>query len=355
MSSRVIIPAYAHTVQQQLLPAFPDYWHHQVRFGVQALTIKPFVSLASNARVTIANPDTASTNMDRLVANAGLARELGKVISNLGIITSKSILACDHSTMNGLLAFMGAVQTGKGRAIPCVLETLYSQVLPAGDDTSKRNQKLRLDRKEAGIHLYDQALACLEQLALDLGFWPRLVFDRGFGGIRFIQGLAAHGAIFYIRLKANRLVELGGEGIKVGELPASDTRVVLGGLNLRVIRSDEPDDDGEPWFILTSDMTKSRRKIIRIYYHRFEIEETFKDLKHVLNLKLMKLTKPLSLKILLWFASLRFILGYMASYKDPRYGTPRHPKKKISWVRRLTEEFLREVYAPMGDLITGEL
>jgi hypothetical protein len=354
MSSKVIIHSYARTVRQLLSP-IPEYWHHQVKFGLQALTIKPFVSLASNARATIANPDTASTNMDRLVANAGLASELGKVITKLGVITPKSILACDHSTMNGLLSFMGAVQTGKGRAIPCVLETLYSQVLPAGDDTSKRNQKLRSDRKEAGIHLYDQALACLEQLALDVGFWPRLVFDRGFGGIRFIQGLAAHEAIFYIRLKAGRLVELGGDEYKTLELPANDTRITLGGLNLRVIRSDEPDDDGEPWFILTSDMAKSRRKIIRIYYHRFEIEETFKDLKHVLNLKLMRLTKPLSLKILLWFASLRFILAYLASYRDPRYGKPRNPKKRISWFRRISETLTREAYEPLGNMITGEL
>lgn len=355
MSSKVIIPAYAHIIQHQLIPSLPEYWHHQVRFGVQALTIKPFVSLASNARATIANPDTASTNMDRLVANAGLAHELGKVVAGLGIVTPRSILACDHSDMNGLLTFMGAVQTGKGRAIPCVLTTLYSQHLPAGDEASKRKQTLRLARKEAGIHLYDQALACLEQLALDLGFWPGLVFDRGFGGISFIRGLAAHGAIFYIRLKAGRLVELGGEEMSAGALPTSDEGIVLGGLNLRVIRSDEPDDDGEPWFILTSDMKKSRKKIIRIYYHRFEIEETFKDLKHVLNLKLMRLTKPLTLKILLWFASLRFILGYLASYRDPRYGKPRHPKKRISWFRRMSEALTREAYGPLGDLITGGL
>jgi hypothetical protein len=355
MSSRVIIPAYAHTVQEKLIPALPEYWHHQVRFGVQALTIKPFVSLASNARATIANPDTASTNMDRLVANTGLAHDLSKIVAGLGIITPRSILACDHSDMNGLLAFMGAVQTKKGRAIPCALETLYSQFLPAGDQASKRKQKLRQARKEANIHLYDQALTCLEQLALDLGFWPRLVFDRGFGGISFIRGLVAHDAVFYIRLKAGRLVELSGEEYEVGKLPANDTRIVLGELSLRVIRSDEPDDDGEPWLILASDFTKSRRKIIHIYYHRFEIEETFKDLKHVLNLKLLKLTKPLSLKILLWFASLRFILAYLGSYRDPRYGKNRHPKKRISWFRRISEELTREAYASLGDLITGGL
>jgi hypothetical protein len=354
MSSNVIIPAYAYTIQQQLIPAVAEHWRHQVRFGLQALTIKPFVSLASNARATIAHPDTASTNMDRLVANAGLARQLSAVVAGLGIITPRSILACDHSDMNGLLTFMGAIQTKKGRAIPCMLETLYSQFLP-GAEASKRKQKLRQARKEANIHLYDQALACLEQLALDLGFWPRLVFDRGFGGISFIRGLMEHGATFYIRLKAARFVELGAKQYKVSELPANDARITLGGLSLRVIRSDRPDDTGEPWLILTSDLAKSRKKIIRIYYHRFEIEETFKDLKHILGLKLTRLVKPLSLKILLWFASLRFILGYLASHRDPRYGKPCHPKKRISWFRRLSEALAREAYGPVCDLITGGL
>jgi hypothetical protein len=102
-------------------------------------------------------------------------------------------------------------------------------------------------------------------------------------------------------------------------------------------------------------MQKSRNKIIRIYYHRFEIEETFKDLKHVLDLQLMKLTKPLTLKILLWFTCLRFILEYLASYRDPRYGSPRHPKKKISWPRRQAEALVRAAYGPLGELITGKL
>ena len=171
--------------------------------------------------------------------------------------------------------------------------------------------------------------------------------------IRFIRGLAWHEATFYIRLKASRLVELGSEEFKAGELPADDMKITLGDLSLRVIRSDKPDDDGEPWLILTSDMTKSRNKIIRIYYHRVKIEETFKDLKHVLSLQLMKLTKPLTLKMVLWFTCLRFILEYLASYRDPRYGSPRHPKKKISWPRRQAEALVRAAYGPLGELIKG--
>jgi transcriptional regulator with XRE-family HTH domain len=353
MSSRFTISSYARTVQERFIPALPDYWVHQFRFGVAALTLKPFVSLASNARSTIEHPDMASTNMDRLVGNGGLATKLSEIVAGLGIITARSILACDHSTMNGLMTFMGAIQTRRGRAIPCVLETLYSQVLPASDTTSKRNQKLRQARKAAGIHLYDQAMVCLEELAERLGFWPRLAFDRGFGGISFIRKLVGHKAIFYIRLKASRFVEIGGEQFKVSELDAHDTVITLDGMRLRVIRSDQPDEDGEPWYILTSDMTTSRKKVIRIYYHRFEIEETFKDLKHILDLAKMRLTKPLSLKILLWFAALRFILEYLASHKDPRYGAPRNPKKRVSWFRRVSEALIREAYQPLADLITG--
>jgi hypothetical protein len=355
MSSRVTIPSYARIIQETFIPALPEYWAHLFKFGVQALTLKPFVSLASNARQTIAHPDTASTIMDRLVSNEGLATALGRTIANLGLVTPKSVLACDHSTFNGLCAFVGAIQTRKGRAIPCVVETLYAQQLPAGPDAPKRKQRLRQARKASGIQIYDQAVTTLEALANLLGFWPRLVFDRGFDGWPLIQRLADHDALFYIRLKADRLVELDGEELKVADLPAHDARVTLKGLALRVIRSEKPDEDGEPWYILTSDLTKGRAKIIRLYYHRFEIEETFRDLKDVLGLKRTRLNQPLSLKVLLWFASLRFILGYLTSHCDPRYGRPRHPKKKLSWMRRLTEEFLREVYGPVGDMITGRL
>jgi hypothetical protein len=123
MSSQFSIPSYARIVRQQILPNITDYWHHPVRFGMQALTVKPFVSLASNARSTIAHPDTASSPIDRRVKNAGLAHELRRVVAGLGIITPRSILAGDHATMNGLLTFMGAIQTKKGRAIPWVAET----------------------------------------------------------------------------------------------------------------------------------------------------------------------------------------------------------------------------------------
>src|SRR5580704_11690999 len=115
MPSSKIIPVCARIVQNQIQPDIPARWRSQYRFGIQALTFRPFVSLASNARQTVAHPDTASTKMDRLVSNAGLTSALGAAACNLGFVTTRSLVNCDHSQFGGLLAFVGAVQTGKGR------------------------------------------------------------------------------------------------------------------------------------------------------------------------------------------------------------------------------------------------
>jgi len=36
---------------------------------------------------------------------------------------------------------------------------------------------------------------------------------------------------------------------------------------------------------MANDLTSSRNKIVRVYYHRFEIEETFRDIKTVVGLR----------------------------------------------------------------------
>ncbi len=271
MPSPKIISSCAQIVQSNLLPNIPSKWRHQFEFGIQAFT---------------------------LTRNNGLAEGISAAVCDLGLIKPASIVACNHSDFNGLSAFVGAVQTKKGRAVPCLIDTTYSLGLPAHDQPSKRKQALRQARKEPGETLYEHAAVALEAFAVHLGFWPRLVFDRGFGGKDFVRTLVRHQATFYVRLKAGRLVELGAQRRRVSELSAVDERIQLAGMSLRIIRSTKT-KQGEPWYILTSDIASSRNKIIQIYYHRFEIEETFKDLKHVLELHQTKLLKPLSLKVLL--------------------------------------------------------
>ena len=353
MPSPKIIPSCSRIVQQQLLPQIPPRWRHQFKFGVQALTLKPFASLASNARQTVTHPDTASTKMDRLTCNEGLADALAGAVCGLGYVQPSSIVACDHSDFNGLSAFVGAVQTRRGRAIPCLVATTHSPRLPAHDRAPRRKQAMRRARLGAGIKLYAQVETALLSWAKELGFWPRLVFDRGFGGVHLVRMLTEHEATFYVRLKAGRRVWLGDTQMAVRSLAANDATIRLGELDLRVVRSDDP-KTGEPWYILTSDRVSTREQIIRIYYHRFEIEETFKDIKHVLELEAVRFMKPLSLKVVLWFASLSLILSFLVGWWT-QIRKPRHPKKQLSHYKKFFEALMREAYGPPTDIITRGL
>jgi len=75
--------------------------------------------------------------------------------------------------------------------------------------------------------------------------------------------LNVEGATFYIRLKAENYVECDGQRTKIEAVPQKDALI-----------------------------TSSRMKIVRIYYHRFEIEETFKDTKHLFEYRGYSSTDP---------------------------------------------------------------
>lgn len=171
-----------------------------------------------------------------------------------------------------------------------------------------------------------------------LGFWPKLVFDRGFGNESLVTHLVAEGATFYVRLKGGRFVHLGGERIATKALEQKDATVTLFGMTLRVIRSPKHRRAKEPWYILTNDEHSSRSKIVKIYYHRFEIEETFRDMKHIFELKRTRLNKPLSLKLLLWFVSLGIALLYKVTKPTRQDVQQWHPKKQTSWLRQAYEQ-----------------
>jgi IS4 transposase len=82
---------------------------------------------------------------------------------------------------------------------------------------------------------------------------------------------------------------------------------------------------------------------VKIYYYRFEIEETFRDMKTILGLRRTKLMKPNSLAVLLWFVMLGILLLYIAALGSfgirelrRRLASP-HSKKQLSWYRVLME------------------
>ncbi|PID31334.1 hypothetical protein CR983_01590 [Candidatus Saccharibacteria bacterium] len=311
MSSSNIVRDIRILTQTTLLPVVPKRWSCQFRFGLSAFSLRPFQSAGSNARSVVANPNTAATKADRLLANVRLAEHLACVGDTLGCVKQSSFVNIDHSDMHGLTALVGAVQTRKGRAIPCMVETTYALQIPASSNRP-RVQQLRQAMKQSRRtqSFTGHTIDALQTMADRLGFWPRLVFDRGFGNESIATHLAAEGCTFYIRMKAGRFVELDGQKTAVKQLVSNDATVRLFGLRLRIIRSSKSRRAPEPWYILTNDLSSSRTKIVEVYYHRFEIEETFRDIKHIFEYKRTRLTKPNSLKVLLWFVSIGIALLY---------------------------------------------
>ncbi len=347
MPSTDIVRDSRYLIQTKLLPSVPTKWWPQLTFGLEAFTLRPFQSAGSNARSVVANANTAASKTLRLLANEKLAAQLGVVLDQLGLVRPSSYVNIDHSDFDGLTALVGAIQTRNGRAIPCMVETTYALHLPA---TGSRNSTPRWDglRQDMLFARQQQSFTghtidALQDFADRLGFWPKLVFDRGFGNESIVTHLASEGATFYIRVKAGRYVEFNGQRIELKELGQRDNTIQLFGLTLRVIRTPKSRRHPEPWYILTNDLTSSRTKITRIYYHRFEIEETFKDMKHIFELKRTKLNQPNSLKVLLWFVSLGIALLYLATKPTMHQEHYRHPKKRRSWIR-IAQEQLQQAY-----------
>lgn len=346
MSPLAIVRGSRTLMQNTFLGAVPRKWRPQLAFGLRAYSLTTYQSAASNARRIVANPHTAARKSERLLANVRLGNTLGAVFDTLHLVKPNSYVNCDHSDMHGLTAFVGAVQTRNGRAIPCLVETTYSDRLSAKGDAPPRRKRLRTARtKEREYRSFTgHYIDALQDFHDRLGFWPKLVFDRGFGNESLVTHLAAEDATFYIRLKAGRYVELDGKKREVKQLQENDATVRLFGMTLRVIRSPRGRRAKEPWYILTNDFGSSRDRIVRIYYHRFEIEESFKDLKHLFEFDHARFTKPNSLKILLWLIFLGIAVLYIIVKPPQATGSSIHPKKHVSWLRAAYEQ-LQQGYA----------
>jgi len=353
MSPTDIVNGVRTLTQNKLMPAVPKKWLSQFSFGLQAYGLRAFQSATGNARMVAANAHTAATKADRLLANNRLAGQFGGIFDTLGLVRPNSLVNVDHSDMHGLLALVGALQTRKGRAIPCMVEATYASTIPAGGSSKStpRWQRLRAAMTESRRtqSFTGHTIDSLQDMADRLGFWPKLVFDRGFGNGSLITHLAAEGCTFYVRLKAGRFVDFDGQRAENKQLNKKDATVELFGLTLRIIRSPKSRRAKEPWYILTNDFRSSHTKIVRIYYHRFEIEETFRDMKHIFELKRTRLQKPNSLKVILWLVSLGIAMLYLVT-KPTKHIAHYHPKKQTSWLRQAYEQ-LQQAY---GLLLWGE-
>lgn len=241
--------------------------------------------MRANARLSQFSWHTAKTKACRLAANAKIPKIFPRILMHLKIMNPGDIIAVDFSDFgNGILALMFARQTRKRRAIPLYFETY-------------------IPRKDFQNSFIIQAI---KDFAAIVGFKPYLVFDRGFACPSLIRFLEENGFKFIIRVRKIKQFSLigGKEKFRAKDAAGNDLLTEAYSCNLRLVISDPDGKNNEPWYLVTNDFTNSREAIIDNYYHRFEIEEFFKDANRFLGLEFFNFKKQLTLEIILWFVIL---------------------------------------------------
>lgn len=306
--------------------------HQQMfSFGLQALTLTPYESLGSNARLVVKNLSTASSKIYRLTTNKTVVKDFWKLVTLSGLVQKTSLVNVDFSTFCGFQALCFGVQTGEGRAIPVWNACITYPIKFVGSQN---------------IFVLEQ----LKAFGTRLGFYPRFVFDRGFWIPCVIKFLLKHKIIFYLRIKQGQSLTVWEKGRKqqariIGK-NTKDGNISLFGYKIRLVVSPPPPKQNNPkkkqntqrWYIITNDTDTSREGILGIYATRFEIEETFKDHKHIQKLKVLHIRKIETFTILLWFASLAQWIAWWMNGERPWTKKKTHPKKKRSFFRIFWEE-----------------
>lgn len=279
----------------------------------------------------IENTNTASSKVYRLVSNQKILDNFPKLLKMSSLVNSGSLVNVDFSTFCGFETLSFGVQTNEGRAIPIWANCITYPILEPGSQN---------------IFVIDE----IKRLGQVLGFYPRFVFDRGFWIPNMLKFFLKEEVIFYLRIKKSKLLESGGK-IKSAKTLGSrnkDNQVKLYGQNLRLsVSPPPPKKQGfllkERWYILTNDFKSQREEVLTIYKHRFEIEETFKDLKHICKLKKFLIKKKLTFKILLMFETLAFWIAFWCRKFTQLTLIQINPKKKRSYFKIWWEIVQREL------------
>lgn len=306
-------------LQGKVLPNISKRHQRLFSFGFEALTIRPFVSLNGNSRITVANRSTAQSKIYRLVRQQKMLSYFPQFVTKLGLVTKKDMVNVDFSTFGGFQVLTFAKQTQLGRAIPLYFATITYPIEQTGSQTIFIKETIK------------------EFVSL-LGFAPHLVFDRGFESPYLVPFLVQEEIPFIMRFKKDKHVLYQMKEIPMRNLPWFEKDCVVEvyeNTSLRVVVSEKLseriDSEGkeESWYLITNDYKASTEQIVAKYYFRFEIEETFKDLKHINNLaSFYRIRKEQTFKILLWFCMLAIWLSFLIS------GTRDYLVKRIQGKRR---------------------
>lgn len=265
------------------------------------------------------------------MSNQKILDNFPKLLVTSSLVNPSSLVNVDFSTFCGFETLSFGVQTNSGRSLPIWANCLTYPIKEIGSQN---------------IFVINE----IKKLAEVLGFYPRFVFDRGFWIPNMIKFFLKENIIFYLRIKKGQGFEWKQgkkiKALKIGKL-TKDTTITLLGHQLRLIVSPPPQlkkgQEPERWYILTSDLTSTRPQILDIYKHRFEIEETFKDLKHVVKLKKFFIKKKLTFNILLMLVSLSFWIAFWCRKLIQLALIKINPKKQRSYFKIWWEMIQREL------------
>lgn len=281
-------------ILKQKLEFFNTTLHHIPKqltilyhFGFWALTEQRITSIRGNARQLVQNPHTAKTKAWRLLKNRRWKAVIPALLKHLQLVTERSIVCLDFSDFHRWQVLTFAIQTRSGRAVPVYFEIIKYPI-------TENSQNIFIVR-------------AVERFVTFVGCRPKLVMDRGFACPYIIQQLAQRRHLFIVRIKACKQLTKAEKQLlfKARYTSLNDQRVwAYEGRRLRLIVSDKKEGSKERWYLITNDFTSTRDQLMADYYHRFEIEEFFKDAKWLLGLEWVRLFKLNSITTLLWFVAL---------------------------------------------------
>lgn len=290
-------------------------------FGCTCFVFKNIKSFRANARLLDLNWHTAKSKAYRLAGNRRLLDWFPSLMTTLHRVGAGDSIAIDFSDFHGFQVLMFAKQTGRGRAIPVYFEILAYPIQKDSQNTF--------------------IIRAIKHFVEHIDFRPPLVFDRGFACPSIIQFLAKTKHPFIIRIKAKKMVEGKAGKFFVKDATEHDFRCLAYGKRLRIVVSDIP-VQGEPWYLVTNDFDSSRKKIIDAYYHRFEIEEFFRDAKRLLGMETIRCKRVQSLSMLLWFLMLGLWFLWNLEEKETELTLRNH--MRLSRVRSVFEMLQREIF-----------
>lgn len=318
---------------QNTLPSVPKKLRHLYRFGFFSLTFQHILSLRANARLLNLNWNTAKSKSHRLVSNQRMLSVFPKLMKGLSLVNKNDVIAIDFSDFHGFQVLMFAKQTKKGRALPVYFEVLAYPIRKGSQNTF--------------------VISAIRNFSDLLGFRPCLVFDRGFACPSIVAYLCRKKHPFIIRIKKKKSVVFQKKICSVRDIGSTDTLVSAYRFRLRVIISDQKEGMDEPWYLITNDHHSSRKKIIDRYYHRFEIEEFFRDAKRLLGLEYVHPKQAHSLSIILWFLCLG--LWFVERLVESSDETKERHIYRLSRTRYVFESLLQEAFvATEGKYWLGE-